>query len=72
MGLYQLSAFEAKVLRGMRAEKLAVRRILRVYPPYDVGDVCEVLFVSTSGEAGTVYVDPNGKVTDGPFAGFGF
>lgn len=35
MALTKLTTFEAKVLQGMRAEGLQVRRILRVYPPYD-------------------------------------
>jgi hypothetical protein len=71
MALNPVSTFEAKVLRGMRDEKLQVRRILRVYPPYDLGDPSEVLFVDTDGQAGTVYVDGHGKLVHGPFAGFG-
>jgi hypothetical protein len=65
------TTFEAKVLRGMRAEGLQVRRILRVYPPYDLGDPIEVLFISTDRLAGTVFVDTQGNVSHGPFPGFG-
>jgi hypothetical protein len=63
--------FEAKVLRGMRAEGLQVRRILRIYPPYDLGDPIEVLFISTGRIAGTVYVDGRGDLLNGPVPGFG-
>ena len=66
-----LTTFEAKVLRGMREEHLEVRRIWRVYPPYDLGDPSEVLFEDMERKAGTVYVDAQGKVIHGPFAGFG-
>lgn len=65
------SPFEAKVLRGMREEKLQVRRILKIFPPYDLGDPQEVLFTSTDSLAGTVWVDSQGKVIRGPVQGFG-
>jgi hypothetical protein len=63
--------FQAKVLRGMRAEGLAVRRVLRIFPPYDTDDAQEVLFTSLDGRAGTVWVDEQGAVVRGPVPGFG-
>lgn len=65
------TAFEAKILRGMRAEGLQVRRILRVFPPLDTGWPSEVLFVSTDRLAGTCWVDGQGVLVHGPVAGFG-
>lgn len=66
-----LTTFEAKVLRGMRAEGLQVRRILKVFPPLDTGWPSEVLFVSMDKMAGTVWVDGQGTLVHGPVAGFG-
>lgn len=71
MALHAISSFQGKILQGMRSEGLQVRKILRVYPPYDIGDLHEVLFVSMDRKAGTCFVDANGKLQHGPFSGFG-
>lgn len=55
----------------MRAEGLQVFRVLKVFPPYDLGDAQEVLFLSRENLPGTVWVDSTGGVVRGPVAGFG-
>lgn len=71
MAIQRLTPFQAKVLRGLREEKLQIRRILRVYPPLDIGDPSEVLFIAMDGKPGTAFVDEQGKLAYGPFPGFG-
>lgn len=66
-----ITTFEGMVLRGLRAEGLEVRRVVRIFPPYDIGDSQEILFTSKDGKPGTVWVDVNGLVVRGPVPGFG-
>lgn len=71
MALHQLTPQQAKVLNAMRSEGLQVRKILRIYPPYELGEPQEILFVSMDGNAGTCFIDSQGKLAHGPFPGFG-
>jgi hypothetical protein len=63
--------FETAILRGMRTEGLEVRRILRIFHPLGTGLPAEVLFESKGNQAGTLWVDPSGKIIRGPVPGFG-
>lgn len=63
--------FQTTILRHLKREGLQVRRILRIYPPMDLGDYQEILFLAMDGQAGTLWVDQRGELVHGPVPGFG-
>lgn len=71
MALFPLTPQQAKVLQAMRSEGLQVRKILRIFPPLDIGFSQEVLFTAMDGKAGTVWIGADGKIARGPVPGFG-
>lgn len=66
-----VTTFQTRVLTSLRGEGLQIRKIVRIYPPLDLGEPQEVLFISHDRRAGTCIVDPQGKLLEGPFSGFG-
>jgi hypothetical protein len=64
--------FQLRVLESLKAAKIGVQQVLRVYPAFFARrDNIEVCYINTDGKPQTVYVDADGQLVQGPFEGFG-
>jgi hypothetical protein len=69
-GVVARTEFQAKLFESLTAAGVKIEQVVGIYQPLSARDHIECLIVDMEQGPLTVWCDPQGKITKGPWEGF--